>query len=125
MDSPAACRQFRIEHNLLPALEMMRKNEHYTFCMECTLHVMELLEAHPELRGGHESGCKSCGQRHSSRSTGRRAPQFTLELLSMGIQNFPTALQIGSPRLFGDERVWPGLDHAPVDAFRAQNTAQP
>jgi hypothetical protein len=51
MDSPAACRQFRIEHNILPALEMMRKDTNYTFCMECTLHVMEFLEAHPELRG--------------------------------------------------------------------------
>jgi hypothetical protein len=51
MDTPAACRKFRIEHNILPALEMMRKDTNYTFCMEGTLHVMEFLEAHPELRG--------------------------------------------------------------------------
>lgn len=50
MDTPAACRQFRIEHNIMPALEMMRKHSDYTFCMEGTLHVMEFLEAHPELR---------------------------------------------------------------------------
>jgi hypothetical protein len=51
MDTPAVCRQYRIESNLLPALEMMRKDTNYTFCMEGALHVMELLEAHPELRG--------------------------------------------------------------------------
>lgn len=50
MDTPAACRQYRIEHVLLPALEMMRNNPDYTFCMEGTLHLMEFLEAHPELR---------------------------------------------------------------------------
>lgn len=51
MDTPAACRKYRIESNLLPALEMMRKDTNYTFCMEGALHVMELLDAHPELRG--------------------------------------------------------------------------
>ncbi len=51
MDTPATCRQFRIDHNILPALEMMRKHADYTFCMEATLHVMEFLAAHPELRG--------------------------------------------------------------------------
>lgn len=50
-DTPAACRQFRIEHNIMPALEMMRKDPNYTFCMECSLHLMEFLEAHPEMRG--------------------------------------------------------------------------
>ena len=50
MDTPAFCRQFRIEHCILPALEMMRKDPQYTFCMEGTLHAMEFLEAHPELR---------------------------------------------------------------------------
>jgi hypothetical protein len=50
MDTPAACRKYRIESNLLPALEMMRKDTNYTFCMEGALHVMELLDAHPELR---------------------------------------------------------------------------
>lgn len=51
MDTPAACRRFRIDHNILPALEMMRKHSDYTFCMEATLHLMEFLDAHPELRG--------------------------------------------------------------------------
>jgi alpha-mannosidase len=51
MDTPAACRKFRIEHNIMPALEMMRKDPNYTFCMEGALHVMEFLDAHPELRG--------------------------------------------------------------------------
>lgn len=51
MDTPAACRTFRVEHNIMPALEMMRKHADYTFCMEGTLHAMEFLEAHPELRG--------------------------------------------------------------------------
>lgn len=50
MDTPAACRKFRIEHNIMPALEIMRKDPNYTFCMECTLHLMEFLDAHPELR---------------------------------------------------------------------------
>jgi hypothetical protein len=50
MDSPAACRKFRIDDNIMPALEMMRKDPNYTFCMECALHLMEFLEAHPELR---------------------------------------------------------------------------
>lgn len=50
MDSPAACRKFRIENNIMPALEMMRKDPAYTFCMECALHLMEFLEEHPGLR---------------------------------------------------------------------------
>jgi hypothetical protein len=50
MDTPAVCRKYRIESNLLPALDMMRKDTNYTFCMEGALHVMELLDAHPELR---------------------------------------------------------------------------
>jgi hypothetical protein len=50
MDTPAACRRFRIEHNIMPAMEMMRNNPDYTFCMEGTLHLMEFLEAHPEMR---------------------------------------------------------------------------
>ena len=32
MDTPAACRQFRVEHNIMPALEMMRNNPDYTGC---------------------------------------------------------------------------------------------
>ena len=51
MDTPAACRQFRIERDIMPALEMMHKDPKYTFCMEATLHLMEFLEAHPEMRG--------------------------------------------------------------------------
>jgi len=50
MDTPAACRRFRVENNIMPALEMMRKDPNYTFCMECALHLMEFLDAHPELR---------------------------------------------------------------------------
>jgi alpha-mannosidase len=50
IDTPAACRKYRIESNLKPALEMMRKDTNYTFCMEGALHVMELLDAHPEMR---------------------------------------------------------------------------
>lgn len=50
MDTPAACRQYRIEHVILPALELMRNNPDYTFCMEGTLHLMEFLGAHPERR---------------------------------------------------------------------------
>ena len=33
MDTPAACRTFRVEYNIMPALEMMRKDPNYTFCM--------------------------------------------------------------------------------------------
>jgi alpha-mannosidase len=51
MDTPATCRNFRIEHNILPALAMMRQHADYTFCMEGTLHLMEFLTVHPELRG--------------------------------------------------------------------------
>ena len=50
MDTPDACRRFRIEQNLMPALEMMKKDKTYCFAMECTLHLMEFLEAHPERR---------------------------------------------------------------------------
>jgi alpha-mannosidase len=52
MDTPAACRRYRIDHVLLHALKLMREDPHYSFCMEGALHVMELLEAHPELRDG-------------------------------------------------------------------------
>lgn len=48
MDTPGACRTFRIEHNIIPALEMMKKDPKYTFCMEATLHLMEFLEKYPE-----------------------------------------------------------------------------
>jgi len=50
MDTPAFCRNFRVEQNILPALEMMAKDPTYCFAMECTLHLMEFLEAHPERR---------------------------------------------------------------------------
>lgn len=50
MDTPAACRRFRIEQNIIPALEMMKQDKTYGFAMECTLHLMEFLEAHPERR---------------------------------------------------------------------------
>lgn len=48
MDTPDFCRRFRIEQNILPALDMMAKDPNYCFAMECTLHLMEFLEAHPE-----------------------------------------------------------------------------
>jgi hypothetical protein len=51
MDTVDFCRKFRVEQVLLPAMKMMRKDPNYTFCMECSLHLMELLDAHPELRG--------------------------------------------------------------------------
>ncbi|MEW6071850.1 MAG: discoidin domain-containing protein [Planctomycetota bacterium] len=50
MDTPDFCRRFRIEQNILPALEMMAKDPDYCFAMECTLHLMEFLAAHPERR---------------------------------------------------------------------------
>lgn len=50
MDTPDFCREFRIEHNIMPALERMRVDPDYTFCMEGMLHLMEFVEAHPELR---------------------------------------------------------------------------
>ena len=50
MDTPDFCRRFRVEQNILPALEMMEKDPSYCFAMECTLHLMEFLEAHPERR---------------------------------------------------------------------------
>ena len=50
MDTPDFCRRFRVEQNILPALEMMAKDPTYCFAMECTLHLMEFLEAHPERR---------------------------------------------------------------------------
>lgn len=49
MDTPDFCRRFRIEKNILPALERMRVDPDYTFCMEGTLHLMEFLDEHPEL----------------------------------------------------------------------------
>ena len=50
MDTPDFCRNFRVEQNILPALEMMAKDPTYCFAMECSLHLMEFLEAHPERR---------------------------------------------------------------------------
>ncbi len=49
MNTPDFCRRFRIEQNIMPALERMRIDPDYTFCMEGMLHLMEFLEAHPEL----------------------------------------------------------------------------
>ena len=34
MNTPDACRHYRIEHVIVPALDIMRKNPRYTFCME-------------------------------------------------------------------------------------------
>jgi hypothetical protein len=51
MDTPAYCRNYRINEVIMPALEMMRKDPHYCFDLENTLELMEFLDAHPELRG--------------------------------------------------------------------------
>jgi hypothetical protein len=48
MDTPAFCRNYRIEKNILPALDLMARDPDYTFTMECMLHLMEFLETHPE-----------------------------------------------------------------------------
>lgn len=50
MDTPDFCRRFRVEQNIVPALEMMNRDPDYCFAMECALHLMEFLEAHPERR---------------------------------------------------------------------------
>ena len=50
MNTPEFCRNVRTELTLTPALEMMKKDPSYCFAMECTLHLMEFLEAHPERR---------------------------------------------------------------------------
>jgi alpha-mannosidase len=50
MDSPEACRKFRDEHCITPALEMMRKNPDYRFVMENMLNLLEYIETHPDRR---------------------------------------------------------------------------
>ena len=50
MDTPEFCCRFRVEQNIVPALDMMAKDPDYCFAMECTLHLMEFLDAHPERR---------------------------------------------------------------------------
>jgi alpha-mannosidase len=50
MDTPDFCRNYRVEKIIIPALEMMKKDPNYHFGMECALHLMEFLEAHPERR---------------------------------------------------------------------------
>ncbi|MGD0782952.1 MAG: glycoside hydrolase family 38 C-terminal domain-containing protein, partial [Candidatus Aminicenantales bacterium] len=50
MDSPDACRQYRDEHCITPALEMMRKNPDYRFVMENMLNLREYIETHPDRR---------------------------------------------------------------------------
>ena len=50
MDTPDACRQFRINNCIVPALAMMDRDTNYCFSMECMLHLMEFIEAHPERR---------------------------------------------------------------------------
>jgi alpha-mannosidase len=50
MDTPQACEDYRINHCILPALEMMRRDPHYHFTMENMLNLMEFLDKHPELK---------------------------------------------------------------------------
>ena len=50
MDTPDFCRRFRIEQNIVPALALMAKEPSYCFAMECTLHLMEFLDAYPNRR---------------------------------------------------------------------------
>lgn len=48
MDTPEYCREDRIRNIILPALDMMKQNKHFTFEMEQTMYLMEFLEEHPE-----------------------------------------------------------------------------
>ena len=48
MNTPEYCRNERIHDIILPALQMMKEDSTFTFEMEQTLNLMELLEAHPE-----------------------------------------------------------------------------
>ena len=50
MDSPDACRKYRDEHCITPALEMMRRNPDYRFVMENMLNLREYIETHPDRR---------------------------------------------------------------------------
>jgi alpha-mannosidase len=50
MDSPEACRKYRDEHCITPALEMMRANPDYRFVMENMLNLLEYIETHPDRR---------------------------------------------------------------------------
>ncbi|MCQ2153744.1 MAG: glycosyl hydrolase-related protein [Bacteroidales bacterium] len=48
MDTPDYCRRERIEDIIIPALDIMKTDTAFTFEMEQTLNLMELLEDHPE-----------------------------------------------------------------------------
>ena len=48
MDTPDYCRKDRIDNIVLPALDMMKTDPDFTFEMEQTLNLMELLEDCPE-----------------------------------------------------------------------------
>lgn len=48
MNTPEYCRKERIHDIILPALQLMKSDSTFTFEMEQTLNLMELLEAHPE-----------------------------------------------------------------------------
>ncbi len=50
MDSPQQCIEDRDVHIITPALEELRVNPDYHFCMENVLCLREYLERHPELR---------------------------------------------------------------------------
>lgn len=48
MDTPDACRDFRVKHVLEPAMDLMLRDGHYRFTMENMLNLRELLQEHPE-----------------------------------------------------------------------------
>jgi alpha-mannosidase len=48
MNTPDYCREERIEDIILPALEMMKNDEKFTFEMEQTLNLMEFLDKYPD-----------------------------------------------------------------------------
>ena len=48
MDTPDYCREDRIDKIIIPALDMMKEDENFTFEMEQTLNLMEFLKEYPE-----------------------------------------------------------------------------
>jgi alpha-mannosidase len=50
MDSPQFCRIWRDQHNVTPALDLMRIKKDYRFTVESMMYLMDELEDHPERR---------------------------------------------------------------------------
>lgn len=48
MDTPAACKEFRIERLIMPSIRTLENNPNYCFTMEYSLTLKELLEKYPE-----------------------------------------------------------------------------